>query len=69
MKKPSDMFPCPFCRSPRVSVIGAARRFLHYRCGACEEVWTAMNAPAERPERASLPAIRPSRSLAKVTYH
>jgi transposase-like protein len=41
-----ELFPCPFCRSDHVCLIGSARSFLHYRCVACEEVWTAMRVPA-----------------------
>ena len=41
-----DPCPCPFCRSTSIAVVGVARAFLHYRCASCEEVWTAMNAPA-----------------------
>ena len=37
-----DRFPCPFCRSTRVFLIGSGRTFLHYRCPDCSEVWTAM---------------------------
>ena len=67
----SDLFPCPFCRSPLVSIVGAARRFLHYRCAACEEVWTAMRAqaaPVSVPNRL-LTADRQRGSAKKITYH
>jgi transposase-like protein len=61
-----EPFPCPFCRSARVAVIGAARRFLHYRCTTCEEVWTAMRVPSEPAETPSRKAVseRP-----KITCH
>jgi len=67
----SDLFPCPFCRSPLVSIVGAARRFLHYRCGACEEVWTAMRAPAApvAVRHRLLTADRHPGSDKKITYH
>ena len=56
----SDPFPCPFCRSRCVSRIGAAGAFLHYRCSECEEVWTAMKAPAPPAARRRLdPAFAP----------
>jgi hypothetical protein len=29
-----------------VHLIGGGRRFLHYQCGNCSEVWTAQSAPA-----------------------
>jgi transposase-like protein len=38
-------FPCPFCRSTWVHLVGGGRRFLHYQCGNCSEVWTAQRAP------------------------
>jgi transposase-like protein len=37
-------FPCPFCRSGCVVLVGAGRHFLHYRCASCAEVWTAQSA-------------------------
>lgn len=42
MTAPEPPFPCPFCQSPRVTLVGGGLVFLHYRCGACAEVWTAM---------------------------
>lgn len=42
---PEPPFPCPFCHSPRVALIGGGLVFLHYKCGECAEVWTAMGAP------------------------
>ncbi len=64
----SDLFPCPFCRSGEVAVIGSARKFLHYRCAACQEVWTAMRAPEPVGKRSLL--LTPSRpTAAKTTYH
>ena len=41
-----EVFPCPFCESKHVEVVGSGLVFLHYRCGECSEVWTAM---ASRP--------------------
>ena len=35
-------FPCPFCQSSRVVLVGGGLVFLHYECSACHEVWTAM---------------------------
>jgi transposase-like protein len=40
----STPFPCPFCRSDRVKLVGGGRQFVHYRCCECAEVWTALNA-------------------------
>lgn len=39
---PQSPFPCPFCRSARVLLLGGGLVFLHYKCGECAEVWTAM---------------------------
>ena len=64
----SNVFPCPFCRSGEVSVVGSARKFLHYRCATCEEVWTAMRAP-EPAENRALPLAHARHSVAKTTYH
>ena len=38
----STPFPCPFCQSSRVVLVGGGLVFLHYECSACHEVWTAM---------------------------
>jgi hypothetical protein len=38
-------FPCPFCHSTHVELLGGGLVFLHYQCGDCAEVWTAMAAP------------------------
>ena len=38
----STPFPCPFCQSTRVVLVGGGLVFLHYECSACHEVWTAM---------------------------
>ena len=35
-------FPCPFCGSGSIEVIGDGPRFMHYRCDACSEFWTGM---------------------------
>jgi hypothetical protein len=45
MTAPSPPFPCPFCQSSRVDLVGGGLVFLHYKCGQCAEVWTAMAAP------------------------
>lgn len=45
--KTSFQFPCPFCRCERVVQTNGGGRFIHYRCVACAEVWTGMNASSE----------------------
>ncbi len=65
----SELFPCPFCRSAYVSVVGAARRFLHYRCATCEEVWTAMRAAEPAQIRAPKVVSERLRAVSKVTCH
>lgn len=45
MTSPEPPFPCPFCHSSRVALIGGGLVFLHYKCTECAEVWTAMSAP------------------------
>lgn len=47
-------FPCPFCDSDRIGVIGGSRTFLYYRCSDCAESWTAMNLRASAPKRMPL---------------
>ena len=42
---PTPPFPCPFCQSAHVELVGGGLVFLHYQCGECAEVWTAMAAP------------------------
>ena len=59
-------FPCPFCRSGQVVLTGGGRTFLHYRCGACSEVWTAQamrgaDASAGALEDLPKPGPHPSR--------
>ena len=60
-------FPCPFCQSSRVVLVGGGLVFLHYECSACHEVWTAMamtpkvrrpatEEPVEDPARPAAPA-------------
>ena len=49
-----ERFPCPFCDSDRVDVIGGSRTFLYYRCADCAEAWTAMNLRASAPKRMPL---------------
>jgi hypothetical protein len=63
----SDPFPCPFCHSRCVSLIGVAKAFLHYRCAECEEVWTAMSAPP--PGRHRLAPVFPRIAKEKTTVH
>lgn len=48
------LFPCPFCDSTRIDVIGGSRTFLYYRCSECAESWTAMNLRASAPKRMPL---------------
>jgi transposase-like protein len=63
-----DVFPCPFCRSGHVALIGGVRSFVHYRCSGCEEVWTAMRAPSMRESNSPTP-IANGVSPAKMKYH
>ena len=70
-----DAFPCPFCESRHVEVVGSGLVFLHYRCGECSEVWTSMAARpavvrARTPDHDELPLIpaRPPRKE-KVWSH
>ena len=58
--KPEQPFPCPFCQSSRVVLLGSGLVFLHYRCAECSEVWTAMAAP--RPA-----VVRPRTAPPKLT--
>ena len=53
-KPPQQLFPCPFCSSGRIRVIGGSRTFLYYNCEECAESWTAMNVPASAPKRIKL---------------
>lgn len=39
------LFPCPFCSSGHVVQVGGGRRFQHYQCAVCSEVWTAQGRP------------------------
>jgi transposase-like protein len=58
----SPLFPCPFCQSTRVFLIGGGQAFVHYRCPDCSEVWTAMsttNAPLLRTLAG--PSVSPTR--------
>jgi hypothetical protein len=53
----STPFPCPFCQSSRVVLVGGGLVFLHYECSACHEVWTAMAmAPKVRRQASQEPA-------------
>ena len=46
MHKPNAAeFPCPFCQSSRVLLIGGSLVFLHHRCDECGEVWTVTAMP------------------------
>jgi hypothetical protein len=36
----SGDFPCPFCGSNAILLIGGSLIFLYYRCGTCWEIWT-----------------------------
>jgi hypothetical protein len=54
-----EPFPCPFCRSSRVVLIGGGLVFLHYECAECAEVWTAM--ATVRPA-----VLRPSSTAPKL---
>lgn len=40
-------FPCPFCQSEAVLLIGGSRHHLYYSCAACAEIWTATHPPAD----------------------
>ena len=63
-----DVFPCPFCRSAHVALIGGVRSFVHYRCSGCEEVWTAMRAPAMRGSKSPTPIVSRA-GTSKTKYH
>ena len=75
MMKAPDAFPCPFCESKHVELVGSGLVFLHYRCGECSEVWTAMaSSPAvvrprtrEHDEVRVVPARHPRKE--KVWSH
>jgi hypothetical protein len=43
-------FPCPFCGSSAILLIGGSLIFLYYRCGSCWEIWT-VTAPPEQVDR------------------
>ena len=53
-KPDSQRFPCPFCRSSRIDVIGGSLTFRYYKCDDCAESWTTMNLPASAPKRMPL---------------
>lgn len=55
-RKPSSdtAFPCPFCGSNRIQLIGGSKSFLYYSCAECAEPWTAMNLRASAPKRIPL---------------
>ena len=57
-----EPFPCPFCHSTRVILVGGGLVFLHYECADCAEVWTAMAA-------VSAPISAPRTSAPKLTPH
>jgi len=56
---PEPPFPCPFCGATHVALVGSGLVFLHYKCGACAEVWTAMAAP--RPAHLRPAYARPAK--------
>ena len=65
---PAPVFPCPFCHSNRVMLIGGGRALQHYRCSDCAEVWTAMSAPRPGPKHRT--GFAPAAvKLSKVTHH
>jgi transposase-like protein len=53
-KTAQQLFPCPFCNSGRIRVIGGSRTFLYYNCDDCSEAWTAMNLVGTAPKRPQL---------------
>jgi transposase-like protein len=55
-------FPCPFCQSSRVVLLGGGLVFLHYECAECAEVWTAM--AARTPS-----VVRPKSAAPRLTLH
>jgi hypothetical protein len=57
---PNLAFPCPFCQSRHVALVGSGLVFVHYKCTECSEVWTAMAAP--RPK-----ITRPTSAAPNVT--
>lgn len=60
-------FPCPFCDSALVLLVGEGRRFLHYRCGECAEVWTAQaDTPISRARTAGAVPLRRSAAVPEV---
>ncbi len=68
-------FPCPFCGSENVLLVGGGLVFLHYQCSDCAEVWTAMAAatPAfvrarRTPENLAEAPVTPSQKQ-KVWRH
>ena len=64
----STPFPCPFCQSTRVVLVGGGLVFLHYECSACHEVWTAMavTAKIKRPTGQDVTETRPAGTPAKA---
>ena len=43
------LFPCPYCGSAAVHVIGQGRVFVHYHCQECRETWTGARFDDTRP--------------------
>jgi transposase-like protein len=43
------LFPCPYCSSTAVHVIGFGRVFIHYHCDHCRETWTGARFNDPRP--------------------
>ena len=48
-KSTAPEFPCPYCGSCMVLLIGANQLFLHQRCEECQEVWTETLFPEPEP--------------------
>ena len=43
------LFPCPYCGSTAVHVIGHGRVFVHYHYDECRETWTGARFDEARP--------------------
>jgi transposase-like protein len=58
----APLFPCPFCQSTHVFLIGGGQSFVHYRCPDCSEVWTAMSTTTSPlPHTITTPPAAPTR--------
>jgi transposase-like protein len=64
----STPFPCPFCQSTRVVLVGGGLVFLHYECSTCHEVWTAMavTPKVKRPTGHDVTETQPSGAPVKT---